>query len=198
MRALLLILLIFYFNYTNGQTGKGKFKYVDDNLQKNSKTYGASIFYFATGFEFSWTAANALADQNRKINIVSCKGKNLNIQSYLYRDEKNSKDVTTLGIMLGSNYNFILSYKRIFNSDDPKVEISMFYEEDGVLYNYPNKEARTSISGKIYELENYKNGTNNYLQKVIFENGSYLVLKDEIFLYGLKLSEFDCDFIIND
>ena len=182
----------------NAQSGKGKFRYTDDKLSESNKTYSAGEFHFSMGFELNWGIANKMANQSNKVNIVFCKEKDDTLNSYLFRDEKEFEYVTTLGIMLAKNYNLILTHKPVFNTDEHKAEISIFYEEDGILYNYPNKDAKNSISAKTYKLEDYKDGTNNYLQKITFENGSYLILKDEFYLYALKLAGVDCEFKIDD
>lgn len=198
MKILLLSLSICYLANVNAQSGKGKFRYIDEKLSENSKTYSAGEVHFMMGFELNWKIANKMDNQSNKVNLVFCKEKGDTLNSYLFRDEKGFDYVTTLGIMLAKNYNLILAYKPIFNSTDNIGEISIFYEEDGVLYNYPNKDSKNSISAKTYKLEEFKDGTNNYLKKVTFENGSYLVLKDNFYFYALKLAGVDCEFKIDD
>jgi hypothetical protein len=198
MKSLILILFVFNAVNVNAQSGRGKYKYTDDELSHKSKTYSAGEYHFSLGFQLNWDFANQMANQSNKVNLVFCREKDDTLNSYLFRDEKVFENVTTLGIMLAKNYNLILTCKPIFNTSDNKAEVSIFYEQDGILYNYPNKDAKNSISGKTYTLVEYKDGTNNYLQKITFENGSYLILKEDFSLYALKLAGIDCEFKIDD
>lgn len=198
MKLLLICLTILHFTNINAQTGTGKFKYVDDELSNTSKTYSAAEFHFSIGFELNWKLAYTKSNQNNKINLVICPAKDDTLNSYIFRDEQEFKYVTTLGIMLAKNYNLILAYKPVFDNDNTKTEVSIFYEEDGILYNYPNKYSKNSISGKIYTREKFSDGTNNYLQKIALEDGSFLILKNDFYLYALKLKGVDCIFKIDD
>ena len=178
------------------QKGVGKYKYIDIRLGEISKTYLAGEFY-ASGFDVMYETALAINDANNKTNLVSCRNKILN--SFLIRDNNETlKNTTTLGIRFEENYSFILSYKPLLASNEQSAEVSLFYLEDGVIFNYPNKNSETSISGKIIQLEPFKNGTNNFLQKISFANGGYLIVKDYFFFYAIKLNEFDCELMIKD
>lgn len=198
MKILLLSLSFCYLANLNAQSGKGKYKYTDDKLSESSKTYSAGEFHFTVGFELNWNIANKMANHSNKVNLVFCKENRDTLNSYLFRDEKGFDNVTTLGIMLGRNYNLIISEKPIFNKEGNQVEISIFYVRDGILCNYPNKVSNNSISAKTFQLEEFTDGTNNYLQKITFENGSYLILRDKFYFYALKLAGVDCEFKIDD
>jgi len=195
---LTVILLILYF-LSFSQKGEGKYQYMDLNLPDASKTYKAGSTICMIGFDLIYTVSTNMNDANYKPNAVRC-GTNT-LKSFINRDDNNVKDVVTLGMKLNSNYNLILSfcpYSSTSSTIGKYAEISVFYIEDGMIYNYPNKNSENSLSGKTIKYESYKDGTNNYLQKLSFGDGGYLIIKDSFDLYAIKLNEFDCEFKIKD
>lgn len=169
--------MLTFYSFLFSQKGTGKYQFIDNELSDKSKTYLAGQMYYSMGFDLAYKTAKYINDASNKPDVVSC-GDNI-LESFIYRDEKELKNVITLGMKLNENYNFLLSINPFTSSPvGSSAEISLFYIQDGMLYNYPNKNSETSLSAKIVRLEPYKDGTNNYLQKISFGDGGYLIMKD--------------------
>lgn len=198
MRKYLILILLFFLksSFSFSQSELNKFRYIDSSLLQANATYIIGSYY-AMDFELSYMTCLKIDNINYKPDRVSCRGQYM--KSFIVEeDSKEFFGVKSLGVRFNNNYNFVLAYRLSRQNNQTIADISAFYIEDGVPYNFPNRFAKYSISGRKIIPEPYKDGTNNFLLKFQLGEGNYLIMKDYTRFYKLKLDGYLCELEIRD
>ncbi len=176
-----------------GQKGNEKSVYMDTTLIRTCSTYQQGNISFNLGFDRLWDSANT--DKTYKRDVVTYLDST--VRSVIHRDEKSR--VTTLFIKLRSDFEVILCINPfVGKAGNEKVEVSIFYLSEGVIYNYPNKDSENSLSGVTRKLIPNKSGTNTNLQEVVLGKSARVILKDGIYLNSFKMEKLPYNFEIKD
>lgn len=175
-------------------TGVGKYSYTDDYLSNNSDTYKEGLVQFTMTFDVNHYLAEGINIKGNRADIVTLNGKP--VSSYIYTN-KNS-NIVSLWIKYFNNFDFLICFNPVPKNAikiGETAEISVFSIQDGILFNYPDKEYNT-FSGVTVKLMPFSDGTNNYLNKIDLGNGEYIVIKDNFDLYSIKLNGANTEFKI--
>jgi hypothetical protein len=176
-----------------GQDAIEKSAYIDTTLARTRTTYQQGNAAFNLGFDRLWDLANT--DKTYKRDVVTYLDST--VRSVIHRDEKSR--VTTLFIKLRSDYEVLLCINPfVGKAGSEKVEVSIFYISEGVIYNYPNKDSENSLSGVTRKLIPYKSGTAANLQEISLGKSDRVTLRDGIYLNSFKMANLPHNFEIKD